>query len=250
MFQSFLIALQLMTRIPVPVKLTGADATEKAVANSVLFYPVIGLLIGVVLVVLHELLILLYLPIPGFIEAGLLLLVWVLITGALHLDGLADSADAWLGGFGDKKRTLEIMKDPYCGPAGVVSLVILLLLKFSALTVVNWQVLIVAPVLARTAVVVLFASTPYVRKGGMGESVAKSLTTNKAIINFLLVILFTFFILGQQSVFLLFVFAIAYMMRKIMLKRIGGTTGDTAGAMIEVLEASTLIIFILADYLE
>ena len=70
------------------------------------------------------------------LQAALLLALWVALTGALHLDGLADSADAWLGGFGDPARTLEIMKDPRSGPVAVVVLVLLLLLKFSALLVV------------------------------------------------------------------------------------------------------------------
>ncbi len=55
---------------------------------------------------------------PAWPVAVLVLAVWVGLTGALHLDGLADSADAWLGGYGDRARTLAIMKDPYCGPAG------------------------------------------------------------------------------------------------------------------------------------
>ncbi|MFH4181104.1 adenosylcobinamide-GDP ribazoletransferase, partial [Acinetobacter baumannii] len=57
--------------------------------------------------------------------------LWIWLTGGLHLDGLADTADAWVGGFGDKQRTLQIMKDPSCGPIGVLSLVIICLLKFA-----------------------------------------------------------------------------------------------------------------------
>ena len=61
------------------------------------------------------------------------MLALIALTGGLHLDGLADSADAWVGGFGDRARTLEIMKDPRSGPAGVTAIVSLLLLKCAAL---------------------------------------------------------------------------------------------------------------------
>ncbi|PWQ89005.1 adenosylcobinamide-GDP ribazoletransferase, partial [Enterococcus faecium] len=76
---------------------------------------------------------------PSPLHAALLLTLWVLLSGALHLDGLADSADAWLGGFGDRERTLRIMKDPRSGPIAVVTLVLVLLLKFCALWVLIGQ---------------------------------------------------------------------------------------------------------------
>ena len=83
-------------------------------------------------------------------------------TGALHLDGLADSADAWLGGFGDPARTLEIMKDRAQRPVAVVVLVIMLLLKFSALLVVlqaqQPSALVLAPLLGRAALLALFSA--------------------------------------------------------------------------------------------
>lgn len=70
--------------------------------------------------------------------AALMLTVWVLVTGGLHFDGLADSADAWLGGQGNTTRTLEIMKDPRSGPAAIVLVALVLLLKLAALTA--WSV--------------------------------------------------------------------------------------------------------------
>ncbi|MBD1224901.1 adenosylcobinamide-GDP ribazoletransferase [Acinetobacter seifertii] len=57
---------------------------------------------------------------PIVLLAAIILTLWIWLTGGLHLDGLADTADAWVGGFGDKLRTLQIMKDPSCGPIGVL----------------------------------------------------------------------------------------------------------------------------------
>ncbi|HCJ29476.1 MAG TPA: adenosylcobinamide-GDP ribazoletransferase, partial [Pseudomonas sp.] len=99
--QPLLIALQFLTCLP--VRLDGKPE-PRAIGVSLLYYPVVGLLMGGMLVVLgmalHD-------TAPA-LRAALVLAAWVAITGALHLDGLADSADAWLGGFGDRERTLAI----------------------------------------------------------------------------------------------------------------------------------------------
>jgi len=246
MIKSFFIALGLLTRIPVPKMFyVNENDSEKLFGWSVLFYPLIGLLIGGLLLLISWGLSLINLPSHGLIEAGILLTVWILITGALHLDGLADSADAWLGGYGDQQRTLDIMKDPYSGPAAVVVLVITLLLKFSSLVFIQWQVLLLAPVLARTSVMVLLATTPYVRVGGMGESAVQNLPKSTVWIVFLTILSFSVYVLKELSVALLILFVVAYLLRRIMLKRIKGTTGDTAGAMLEVMEVSVLLVFIL-----
>lgn len=245
-FYAFSIALQLLTRLPGPA-LSDLDENEKnkAFGLSVIFYPLVGLIIGAILVLLSEGFSYLALPSKGLIEAGILLTIWVLITGALHLDGLADSADAWLGGYGDRERTLAIMKDPYSGPVAVVVVVLLLLLKFSGLTVVEPHILLLAPVLARTAIMVLLATTPYVRAGGMGETAVNHLPKTAVWFVVLLVLIFATSLLGEYSAGLLVLLGIGYLLRRLMLKRINGTTGDTAGAMLEVMEVSTLLVFII-----
>lgn len=245
MIKAFFIALGLLTRIPVPKTFhIKKDDSEKLFGWSVLFYPLVGLIIGGFLLFISWCLSLLVLPAHGLIEAGIILTLWVLITGALHLDGLADSADAWLGGYGDQKRTLEIMKDPYSGPAAVVILVLVLLLKFSTLIIVEWQVLLLAPVLARTFIMILLATTAYVREGGMAEKAVTHLPKSAMWFVSLLVLSFSVFLLEERSWGLILLFAIAYLLRTLMIKRINGTTGDTAGAMLEVMEVSSLLVFI------
>ena len=246
MIKAFFIALGLLTRIPVPIifHINESDS-EKLYGWSVLFYPLVGLIIGGFLVLVSWSLSLLTLPSHGMIEAGIILTLWVIITGALHLDGLADSADAWLGGYGDQQRTLEIMKDPYCGPAGVVVLVLVLLLKFSALIMIEWEVLLLVPILARTAVMLLLATTPYVRVGGMGETAVKYIQKPAAWFVSLIVINLSVFLLQEKSWGLIVLFGMVFLLRQLMIKRINGTTGDTAGAMLEVIEVSTMLVFIL-----
>ncbi|MDH5369369.1 MAG: adenosylcobinamide-GDP ribazoletransferase [Gammaproteobacteria bacterium] len=251
MIKAFFIALGLLTRIPVlKIFQIKEGDSEKLFGWSVLFYPLVGLMIGGFLVLISWCLSFLTLPSSGLVEAAILLTVWVLITGALHLDGLADSADAWLGGYGDQQRTLDIMKDPYSGPVAVVVLVLVLLLKFSMLINIEWQWLLFSPVLARTSVMILLATTPYVRKGGMAELSVKHLPKTAVWFFLFLILSLSVFTLKEHAWGLIILFAIAYLLRRLMLKRIQGTTGDTAGAMLEIMEVSILLVFILLARVE
>lgn len=240
MITPFLVALQLLTRIPVRI---NKPISDQMIGLSALYYPVVGAIIGaclsLIFFTLHE-------HTSSLLLAGLLLAFWVLVTGALHLDGLADSADAWLGGFGDPQRTLEIMKDPRCGVAAVVILIIMLLLKFAALEMIvrqqQWLLLIVAPVFARTSLLPLFLITKYVRQTGIGSILANHLPRLPAWLVTLSVLLAIPAFTGIKS---LYVFSIAigvwFFMRHMMLKRINGMTGDTAGAMVEIMELVILL---------
>lgn len=238
MFRPLLIALQFLTVLP--IRFDGAP-DAKATGRSLLYYPLVGLFIGALLATAAWMLG----DAPPLVGAAVLLAAWVAVTGALHLDGLADSADAWLGGLGDRERTLAIMKDPYCGPAGVVTLVLALLLKFAALTylVPNglWELLIVTPLLARTALVLLFLTTPYVRPQGLGSLLADHLPRRACSVMVISTLAAVPFIAGSAAIGLLPAMAgTLLILRGLMLQRLGGTTGDTAGALIETTESAVL----------
>lgn len=235
----FLIALQFLTVFPVRMKELPDD---NATGRSLLYYPLVGLLIGLLLFALGWL----GNGMPASLHAAVVLAFWVALTGALHLDGLADSADAWIGGLGDRQKALAIMKDPYCGPAAAVTLALLLLIKFAALehliTTENWAALALAPVLGRTALVLLFLTTPYVRENGLGSLLANHLPrrASTGIVMFTLAAVFV--VLGVDAFWLLAPFAyLFYILRTLMLRRIGGTTGDTAGALVEITETVMLL---------
>ncbi|KXK71500.1 cobalamin synthase [Pseudomonas monteilii] len=229
------IALQFLSSLP--VSLPGMPAPRE-VGRSLLCYPLVGLLFGLLLWLASYLL----QGTPAPLHAALLLTLWVLLSGALHLDGLADSADAWLGGFGDRERTLLIMKDPRSGPIAVVTLVLVLLLKFCALWVLVEQgidaQLLLAPLIGRAAMLGLFLSTPYVRQGGLGQALAEHLPRHAAGWVLLGCVLFCLVLGGWIVVLALAVFA---WLRQLMCRRLGGTTGDTAGAMLELLELAVVL---------
>ena len=235
----FLIALQFLTRLPLNV--TGEWKAE-SVGQSLLYYPLVGLVIGVLLVFTASI----FGNDRVMVVAAILLTVWVIISGGLHLDGLADSADAWAGGLGDRDRTLEIMKDSRAGPIAIVVLLLVLLLKFSVLNSIvekeSWQLLIVAPVLARGLVILLFMTTPYVRANGLGSDMAKYLPEITAVIVLAVTCLCLLFVLGfwKSIVTLAVSLFVLYALRLMMMKRIQGMTGDTIGASIEIIEVVVL----------
>ncbi|HBX54927.1 adenosylcobinamide-GDP ribazoletransferase [Pseudomonas sp. UBA2684] len=233
-----LIAVQFLTRLP--ISLAGLP-TPVQIGRSQLWYPLVGLLLGLLLVAVQALLD----ATPVLLQAALLLALWVGLSGGLHLDGLADSADAWVGGFGDREHTLAIMQDPRSGPIAVVVLVLLLLLKFAALVALldagHGLWLLLAPWLARGLLPLLFLTTPYVRAGGLGQALAEHvprrplpwvLASHAAA-----VLLF-----GWPGVLALLVAAGLFVyLRRMMLNRLGGSTGDTAGALLELVECAVLV---------
>lgn len=234
------IALQFLTRLPV----THADYNDADVKASIYWYGAVGLIIGGLLLLINNLLWLLAPELEPAVAAALLLCLWVVITGALHLDGLADSADAWLGG-ADKERTLAIMKDPRSGPAGVTSIVLVLLVKFACLQLLVQQtswLLLLAPALARSLMPVLFLITPYVRENGLAAPFRAGLSTQASLLPLGLIVLLCLLVLGASGLMLLLMVGGSfYGARRLMLGRLQGTTGDTAGAAIEILEAVTLL---------
>lgn len=234
----FFIALQFLTIFPVQLK---EMPSKQQNGQSLLFYPLIGLMIGTILfaiaTVLHAL--------PVILLNSLILVVWIWLTGGLHLDGLADTADAWVGGFGDKERTLAIMKDPSCGPIGVLSLIIVCLIKWSALYVLLekqlYSALFLFPVLGRLAPLFLFLTTQYVREKGLGSSIAELIPKMGAVLLFILCLVASvYFAWVGILTTMIFIGTLIYLRHK-FIQRIDGITGDTVGASIEICEAASLL---------
>ncbi|WP_207951757.1 adenosylcobinamide-GDP ribazoletransferase [Pseudomaricurvus alcaniphilus] len=240
-WQALLLALGLLTRIPMPLHKELAPAT---LGRSLHWYPAVGLILSLLLLPLA------WLPLPGLLLAALLLCAWVAVTGALHLDGLADCADAWVGGLGDRQRTLDIMKDPACGPIGVVALVLVLLLKFTALASLlllpaasssGWWLV---PLAARSLLPLAFLSTPYVRSQGMGSALAshgqrQTVLLAAGLATALLALLLPWTLL---LLWLLGGALLQLLWRRAMLQRLGGFTGDGAGALVELQETLLLVL--------
>jgi len=228
-------AIGFLTRLPVPARVFDGARSPSA---QLAWYPAVGLLIGGLLWCLGWLLS----GAPPLLAAALLLAAWVVLTGALHLDGLADSADAWVGGLGDRERTLAIMKDPRSGPIGVTAVVLVLLLKFSALASLAHlsAALWLAPLLGRAVLTVAFMTTPYVRSGGLGSGLVGE--SRGACMLALLLTVACGLLAGWQGLRGLFVAALVFAWwRWACRRRLGGMTGDTCGALTELTEMAVLV---------
>lgn len=236
--RAFWIALQFLTSIPAPHRDAPAAVD---LGRSVLYYPLVGLLIGALLVAASAILA----NVDPMLAAALLLVVWVAATGGLHIDGFADTADAWVGGYGDRDKTLAIMKDPRRGAAAIVGVMLLLLLKYAALTVLlrndEWPALLVAPVIGRAALVVLFLTTSYVRPGGIGAAHAAHLPRRAALAVLAATLLATVAIDVAMIIPLIVAVAVVAALRYMVRCRLGGSTGDTLGASCEIVEAAVLV---------
>lgn len=238
--ESLLIALRFLTRIPVNYRLTDNAA---ALGRSVLYYPLVGFVIGVVL----SFLALLLSGTSDMVAAAVVLSAWVCLTGGLHLDGLADCADAWVGGMGDPRRSLRIMKDPASGPIAVAVLLLLLLVKFTVLFVLiqqnNLIPLMLAPLLGRCAILLLMLSTPYVSPKGMAEKLLDNLPFGEARAVVVISLAFAGLFMGWANVLL--AFGLLLWIRYLALQRLGGVTGDVYGAAVELIETAGLLAVVL-----
>ena len=238
--RAFLLGLQFLTTLPVPKYPEGDNALH---GLSLLWYPVVGLLLGLLLSLACVVL-----PLPFYLQAMLTVTLWIALTGGLHLDGVADCADAWVGGLGDREKTLRLLKDPLCGSMGVIALVAVITLKGLALAAVlqaqQLQWLWSIPFLARLSLLVLFLSTNYVRPHGLGEILARHFSRNWARCLLLgsVVVTAIVFPLDLWSGFFMALLAIFLLVRWAAMRRLGGFTGDVAGAQVELIEVGLLLV--------
>ena len=278
----FFIALQFLTRLKI------VNQTEWSVEDfgkSVVAFPYVGLIIGLILAVLYGIL-------SPFIPLVPLMLIIViaefLITGGLHADGLMDTSDGLFSGR-ERERKLEIMKDSRIGSFGVVAFVFVTLLKWQLLTAIPTaefipMALIMMPLMSRWSLVLSIRSYPYAREQGMGAAFAnlapKHVITYNTLSTFFMpivilligVILYTL-LYGVYSIFsiadvgyvvglgvlayatlgifqinivsMIITYIINRILNHYIVKQLGGTTGDTYGFVVEVTEVLLLLIYII-----
>ncbi len=236
MQQAFWLAVQFLTRLPTP---KTSMVNDCQIGVSVLFYPVVGLLIGCLLAIFC----LLVQGVNQYLQAALVLAFWVFLTGGLHLDGLADCADAWAGGLGSRERSLAIMKDPAAGPIAVAILFLVMLVKWSALIslISNQEFikLLVVPMMGRLSILLLMLSTSYIREQGLGAIMNKNLPMMETWLVVLVSLIICIWMLGFFVI--VSVCLLIWLLRRIALQRLGGVTGDVYGAVLEIVEAATMV---------
>ena len=237
---SFLLALQFLTTLPLKIR----DFSGKKMAWALVYFPVVGIFLGWMLIGLNTLL-----SILGFhlvVINIILVIVLIIFTGGLHLDGLADTTDAFLSGQG-KEKMLQIMRDSHIGVMGVLALISIILLKVGLLSsvgvVAKPAVLMLMCVLSRWSVVLVMYLFPYARQEGKARLFIQGLNLNIFIVSLIVVLIFSFAIWGLNGALALVIISgCAYVINKAITRKIGGITGDTLGATIEVMEIAVLLI--------
>jgi adenosylcobinamide-GDP ribazoletransferase len=234
------LALTFLTKLPWPWR---GPADGAALARSMFWFPWVGALLGLLFwgawAGLEKVL-----PAPA--AAALLLSLTVWVTGGLHLDGLADTADG-LGGGSDPETALRIMKDSRVGAFGVISLILALLLKFSLFLSLSEipeaaRGLILYPVLSRWGMVLLAYLSPYARpEGGLGQAMTLGLSPRVLAGAGLSAGALSFLILGLPGLALFIATgALVWLGSLYFRHRLGGITGDVLGAANEVVEVLVL----------
>ena len=235
MFKPFWLAIQFLSRFP---SIQYDSVTAQDMGRALNWFPVVGGLIGLLLVLVAQL----HTWLPSQVVAGMVLAFWVWSTGGLHLDGLADTADGWLSSSGDQQKALEVMKDSLIGTGGGIALVLMLILKWSVLVVMidyqAWLFLLLAPVVGRISSINLMPVTQYVSLNGIAEGMLLHL--NRYVVWGWMLLLSLAVVWINPYLFLGLVVT-WFWVRWIMVSITGGMTGDTAGAMIEVMELAWLI---------
>lgn len=237
---SLLLAIQFLTIIPVRTKDTASYA--------LIYFPVVGMLLGAILAGLN--LVFIYLSFNPFLTNTILVIVLAILTGALHLDGLSDTFDAFFSGK-DRQGMLEIMRDPRIGTMGVLALISVILLKIAMLFSFSGSAkntaLISMCVLSRWSLIPAIYLFPYARNEGKAKEFFNNLGLKEIILSTALALSFICLILGWRG-FLLFVVALflAYFFNSYANKKIGGITGDILGATLELNEAFILMACLLA----
>ena len=208
------------------------------------WFPLVGLGIGVVLWLVAQI------PLRTVnLHAFLLLLIWVILTGGLHLDGFGDACDA-LFATTTPERRLEILKDPRAGMWAVVGLVLLLLGKWIFLAEVSPPLLLIPPILGRWAMVWLAYTFPYARPSGLGGYFREGLSRQQVLIATVFTVLAMGFIAWMVDALLLALlwlpFLTAGLFGRWAAKQLGGgLTGDIYGAVCELTELFSLALLVL-----
>lgn len=203
-------------------------------ALAVMFYPLVGALLGVLLWGFYEIATLVF---ASSHAAMMVLALWVLLTGALHLDGFSDTVDAL---YVDKARAFEVMKDPHVGAMGMIFTVVLLLIKASALLHVSDISLLIAVVmLARYNAVLLLYNAPYLPAWGMA-SLAKTEFKKKHLLWATAMVIALLLFVNHGPIMLITSLLVAWLCYRFFMRYYGGFNGDMYGFSIELSEVVLL----------
>jgi len=249
MLHGFITALQFLTIFTVRKK---HEVDENDLARSMVYFPFVGFVIGLVLVYADKALLMIF---PDTVSNVFLLLLSVVITRALHIDGLADSMDGLMGGRDPESRR-AIMRDSRIGTAGVLGIVFVLLIKYACLNTLFYDyktaALLTAPAFSRWSQMLMMFQAGYGREDGMGKAFVGHVRLGGLIAASIITVGLSGFVIYQYDTVTavlavgipLSVGLATFVWRWFVVRKVGGVTGDTVGAISEMNEALTLLLFV------
>lgn len=231
---SFWPALQFLTIIPTP----GGRMDAGKLADSLASFPLVGLLLGLILFVIDRG----FSWLPPAVVAGLVVLALAVLTGGHHLDGLADTCDGLVSGKTAEER-LALMTRSGIGAFGAAGVCLVLLLKFAALSSIDGGTpVVLMPVLGRWVVVGVILIFPYARASGMGTPYKQGVRWHHLVIATVIALAASLVAYRLSGiVIMLVVWAIACGAAAVVKSKLGGLTGDSYGALIELSEVTALV---------
>ncbi|HTP66416.1 MAG TPA: adenosylcobinamide-GDP ribazoletransferase [Geobacteraceae bacterium] len=238
----YLIAFQFLTIIPLPF---SVHCEERDLGRAMALFPLVGLTIGALLAVADYVL---GLRLPRPVVDLLLILILSALTGALHLDGLADVCDA-LAARGSRERFLEVMKDPRIGAVGVTGLVLALMLKYQALLQIPAEAkrpaLLLFPLAARFSQVQMAVWAERARQDGLGATFIAAAGTWQFAVAGAMTGVFAWFLFGLQGILCcMLLYLCTWGLKAWFHRKLGGITGDIIGFVSELNEVLCLLIML------
>lgn len=245
-----LASLQFMTRLPIPERYTQTLTLEDY-PRGIVTFPVVGLVVGIITALVFAMLQSALGPLLASVFA---VLSGAAVTGAFHLDGLADTADGVFSAR-TRERMLEIMRDSQIGTNGALALIFHLLLKIvviyqlATIGAVVYSALIAGPIIGRGLNVLLMYRQTYARESGVGNIYIGKISQRDLFLTLLISALLLLLLLGFQAIVPVafsLIFVVGY--RWFIQHKLGGQTGDTLGAAIELLDLIFILLILLCIY--
>lgn len=243
MLKQFITAWQFLTIIPIK---RGVEVTSESLGKSMASFPLVGLVLGLFIAALDTAYSRLF---PANFASALLLVSYIAMYGGFHLDGLVDTVDGLVGGR-DREHALKIMKESTIGAIGVVTLVLLLLLKYAAIASLIGDArigaIILMPVIGRWAEVIMVYGSRYAREGtGLGKPFTEYVTKREVVVATLITVVISWFTLNYVGLLIILAtFLLVLWMKSYFKKKLGGITGDLLGFGGEISELLMLVICI------
>jgi len=234
--KSLLLMITFFTRLPVKY---NYEYDEKDLIKGIKLFPIIGLIIGT----------LIYIPtlLSSYIDKSILvIIVWITyiwLTGGLHIDGLADTFDGIFSNR-DRDRMLEIMKDSRIGTFGVLVIIVLIISNLVLSYYIDYKFFILVPIVGRSSALLSASISKYARKeGGMGSGFIENCGIKEPILAIVFTMIIAYALVSMNTLLALFItYVIVVLFTSYIKEKLGGMTGDTIGAVIELSQTTFILI--------